>query len=186
VQNKSKSIVDLAVIFLLMVIFVSCGVNVATPTGRIKSIVESYFKGNGKTMYFIKPIVLTHNDDYLTVDFTFTVPDSLNEVKSNFSIYSFHTQKPVDSLVLHSHGLGAKGKSVVMMFKDYSKKRKQVRYTYSCSQDQLRSLLQEPEFSISIYQEGEGREFSMPGRRWRKIGKRVILIGAFQDDTLEK
>jgi len=88
--------------------------------------------------------------------------------------------------VLHSSDLSANGKNVVMMFKDYSGKKKQVRYTYSCSQDQLRSLLKESEFSISIYQGGEGREFSQPRRRWRKIGERVISIEAFPDDTLEK
>ncbi len=156
----------------------SCGLKVTGSGGKISKYAESYFKGEGKMLFYIKPIEYkTADGDKLTADFTYTKGDSTKkDVVINVSIYGEPPFSVADSItVLYANGNRYTDVSVKHMFNENFKKHKFTRQGIDMPGERLADYFQSNEAGFIVYTKGKAVEYK-GGKQWRKSHTKIYQI----------
>lgn len=168
---KKISVVGIALLFLS-----SCMMKPMGGGGRISKYAQSYFKGEGKTLYYIKPVPLKHNKELLEADFTFNKGDTA--IKSVFINLSMHGNPPfskADSAQI-SFGTNAyTAKNVKLIYNENVKRKKYSRQSIDMPNEYFELLLKEKTFYITLYTNAQAKKYSS-GKQWRKTHEKLYAM----------
>lgn len=137
--------------------------------------VETFFKGEGELLYFIKPFKWKGQDTKgkLEMDMTYHYkPDSVADFVVNFS---FGTEEPVKKIESAGFNLSKEafeGRSMDKIYVEPGKKGYKNRHTFEIGFEEMRSVFdaEAPEFTIGY--KGKKRKFAPKGN-WKKLRQRI-------------
>lgn len=157
----------------------SCGgLRVTGNGGKITEYAESYFKGEGKMLFYIKPIDFkTADGDKLTADYTYIKGDTVKkDVVINLSIYGEPPFSVADSVtVVYSNGITFTDNSIKHLFNENFKRHKFTRQSIDMPGDRLADYFQSNEVSFIVYTKGKAVEYK-GAKQWRKSHTKIYQI----------
>ena len=169
----SKSFHLSSLIPLLFILITSC--HSVKPTGGKynPSDYESFFLGEGKTQYFIQPLIFKGEDAKFEIDFTFRDENFENSIAvANFSISSQHSITKIDSLIFNTSDLKIIASDINKIYHQKEGKKQNLRSTSNISGNQLSQIFESKNLQISVYGNNQELKFNPS----KKINKKRLRI----------
>jgi hypothetical protein len=161
---------------LLCVLVCGCAPTM-TSSGKIKNIVESYYKGPGNTMYFIKPILFEGIQSEISTDFTLQISDSVNLVKGHVSIFSAERFILIDSILYgNQHKILTCVANPVLMFKEIKGGKKIARYELTLTLAEFKEWSTSALANVHVYANDSLLKYTIKERKWTKIKQRITDV----------
>lgn len=152
--------------FIAITLFTACLRPVGNG-GRINKYSESYFKGEGKMLYFIKPVSFYSEKDKLDADFTFNKGDSTKPmIVVNISIYGEPPFKTADSTTF-IFGEQSYTSPISLLYNENVRRTKYSRQTAELDKKYFQDFLKAEPVEIVLYYGDEKKTYTS-GKQWRK------------------
>lgn len=175
-RRRNKILVGLCAVACVLY---SCGgLKVTGNGGKITEYAESYFKGEGKMLFYIKPIEFnTADGEELSADYTYIKGDTVKkDVIINLSIYGEPPFTVADSItVFYGNGLRHTDNTVKHLFNENFKRHKFTRQSIDMPGDKLADYFQSNEAGFIVYTKGKAVEYKS-GKQWRKSHTKIYQI----------
>lgn len=164
-MKKSSFIILLVIASLLY----GCGLRTSGSGGRIKKYAESYYRGDGKTLFFIKPITFKGDKNKLKADFTFNKGDSTKEyVIVNIDIYGTPPFNLSDSISFFFGENSFTDDGIKLIFNENLSRKPFSRQSTKLPVEDFKAFIKADEVTIATYDNGKKDSYSS-GKRWDKI-----------------
>lgn len=162
-------------LFLFPILFLlSCfGIKPGTMSSSSKNF-ETFYVGDGTTQYFIKEFKFKEDEgrNEFFVDFTFRDKDSINNpapVIMNFSFISTLNVLKIDSLNLSNKNISYNYYKPSQLFKEVLGNKIKSRYTLTSSLPELKKLIENDDWLISVYFSDNCTKFKPDGKTKKSI-----------------
>lgn len=162
---------SILLIFLVLLLFVSCLSVKPSTTKSGKNYFETFYVGAEGSQYFIKPFFLKNEDtkEELVIDITFRYKNEIKDSATvNFSIISNNIYKSVDSLKISNKLIVITNSNVDLLFNTKTKKGFKSRFTSEIALDEINKLFNNYDWTFSIYSSNQVLTFK-PNKRTEKI-----------------
>lgn len=158
---------NLNILGICLLLFAACGIK-AGGGGRISKYAQSYFKGEGKILYYVKPVGFTHNKENLDADFTFNKGDtSIKDVLINLSIYGNPPFTKADSVRIGFGNNSHTDATVKLIYNENMRRKKFSRQSIDLPAQYFESLLKAEPITITLFYGATEKQY-ISGKQWRK------------------
>lgn len=144
-----------------------------------KKLYESFFLGNGKTQYFIKPLEFTAGrNDVIRLDFTLRDTPTDTNVTVNFSVYAPEAIDTVHALRIQADRFGISSDKVQQLFRKKHKKNYESRFSTEFPVSAIQKAFARPNWHVVVEAPKGKRNYPSARRAQRKV--RTLHEAVFQ------
>lgn len=154
--------------------------------------VESYYRGEGKMVYFIKPVTFSNSEKQkMFIDFTYDHDnDTVRPVVCNYSIYSEEPYRKVEDVSIALDDAAIPTDSLKKFFVERGKKKKKLwhnRYSFQVAYENFQKFVRHDDPAIKIKSSRGEETFKVDKlNKWPKmqetIENRVIIPAELMKD----
>lgn len=163
-------------IIVLIALCWGCGIRTSGSGGKIKKYAESYYKGEGKILFFVKPLTFTDNKEKLSADFTFNKGDTTKQfVVVNMNVYGTPPFTLPDSVSFFFGENSYTDNSIRLLFNENLKRHPYSRQSAQLPVENFEALLTANEVTIALYYNGTKKNY-ISGKTWSKIHTKLYQM----------
>lgn len=145
-------------------------------SGRINRYVETFYRGDGRRMHFVKPIEFwSESKGKLVADFTYNKGDSvIKNVSVNMDIYSGETPVKADSIKIMFGDSGYCDTSIKLLFAEMSGRKPYSRQNMDFPESCFEKMLTSEQLVFITYTGGKEKKY-FSGKQWSKSREKIHL-----------
>ncbi len=163
--KTTSNLINILSIVISISLLSSCvGFNPRASKGG-KELYETFYVGENKTQYFIRPIELEQDDSKFKIDFTFRdLGNTKSDVTTNFSIISESPAANPDSIIFETDSASIKGKNLSKLFLEKDNDEYHLRTTSELTFEELDQIFQSKKLVIKVYTKKKDFIFTSEGK----------------------
>jgi len=166
---------NFTLLLTIIILFAACGIKSAS-SRRVKKHTESYYRGDGKNLLFIKPISFYAEKEHLEADFTYNKGDSTKKfVVINISVYGTPPFPKIDSAILFFGSQSYTDTDVNLLYKDNLNRHPFSRQSIELPVKYFEAFVKNDPVSIILYHGAEKKNY-VSGKTWRKIHTKLYQM----------
>lgn len=158
--------------FLFIFLFMGCLTIRPGSVKAGKSLYETFLAGNGRMMYYLKPLdfVQQAGKGSMEMDFTFQYSNVTNDTGIvKFSVFDQAVLKTIDSMRIQNNNVSVLFSQVQHMFSDRGHKNYVNRFSAETPLSMLLSLFKQPDWQVSLYRDGKELRYKATAKTGKKI-----------------
>lgn len=185
-ENQTRALLLTLCVSMILLVGCKSGAGMSA-SGSPAKYLETFYKGDGAELYFIKPFTWKSETgkEWVDLDITYDfAKDSIRPLTANFSFLCEDAAKKIENVSIKLESGEKKFYPVERIYVEKDPKKKKFyhnRHTFSISYEDLKSLVATEAPTFALTANGKVYTFGTP-KKWKK---RSSFLQEFMIDTIE-